>query len=259
MPDHPEYHQHLRPFVDETLTSKTLYFSECDIQSRMQIGRPDLLSLSYTRLMMGFLLLVPRPRSIAMVGLGGGSLAKFCYRYLPRSRIEVIEINPHVIALRDKFEVPKDDHRFHVHEADAADFVRTAQCRYDVILVDGFDSDGLPACLASRTFYDNCFDLLEPQGVLVANFHSHDQNSPTCMDRMKRSFEGRMLTAINDHERSNTIAFACRDRLVGTPWHGPLQCPPHLAPEAWAQLAPSLSRVKEAARRQYRETPLHLV
>lgn len=93
MPDHPEYpqHQHLRPFVDETLTSKTLYFSECDIQSRMQIGRPDLLSLSYTRLMMGFLLLVPRPRSIAMVGLGGGSLAKFCYRYLPRSRIEVIE------------------------------------------------------------------------------------------------------------------------------------------------------------------------
>jgi spermidine synthase len=259
MPDHPEYHQHPWPFVDETLTSKTLYFSDCDIQSRMQIGRPDLLLLEYTRLMMGFVLLVPRPGSIAMVGLGGGSLAKFCYRYLPKSRIEVIEINPHVIALRDKFEVPKDDHRFHVHEADAADFVRTAQCRYDVILVDGFDSDGLPACLASRTFYDNCFDLLEPHGVLVANFHFHDQNSPTYMDRMKRSFEGRMLTAINDHERSNTVAFACRDRLAGTLLHGPLHCPPYLAPEAWAQLAPSLSRVKEAARRQRPEPPLQPV
>lgn len=254
MPDHPEYHQHLRPFVDETLTSKTLYFSDCDIQSRMQIGRPDLLLLEYTRLMMGFLLLVPRPGSIAMVGLGGGSLAKFCYRYLPKSRIEVIEINPHVIALRDKFEVPKDDHRFHVHEADAADFVRTAQCRYDVILVDGFDSDGLPACLASRTFYDNCFDLLEPHGVLVANFHSHHQDSAVCMDRLKRSFEERMLTVIHDHERSNTIAFACRGALTGTLLHSPLHCPPHLPPEAWAQLVPDLARVKDASGWQPRET-----
>lgn len=254
MPDHPEYHQHPRPFVDETLTSKTLYFSDCDIQSRMQIGRPDLLLLEYTRLMMGFLLLVPHPGSIAMVGLGGGSLAKFCYRYLPKSRIEVIEINPHVIALRDKFEVPKDDHRFQVHEADAADFVRTAQRRYDVILVDGFDGDGLPACLASRTFYDNCFDLLEPHGVLVVNFHFHHQNSPVCMDRLKRSFEGHMVTATNDHERNNTIVFACRNTLAGTLLHGPFHCPPHLPPEAWAQLAPDLARVKDASGWQRRET-----
>jgi len=254
MPDPLERHRHLRPFVDETLTSRTLHFSECDIQSRMQIGRPDLLLLQYTRLMMGFLLLLPRPASIAMVGLGGGSLAKFCYRYLPDSRIEVIEINPHVIALRDRFEVPKDDRRFHVHEADAADFVRTAQCRYDVMLVDGFDGDGLPACLASRTFYDNCFDLLEPHGVLVVNFHSHHQHTAVCMDRLKRSFEGCMLTATHDHERSNTIAFACRDALAGTLLRGPLRCPPQLPPEAWAQLAPDLARVQDASEWRCRET-----
>jgi hypothetical protein len=27
------------------------------------------------------------------IGLGGGSLAKFCYRHLPNSRITVVEIN----------------------------------------------------------------------------------------------------------------------------------------------------------------------
>ena len=37
--------------------------------------------------MMGFLLFKPQPRSIGMIGLGGGSLAKFCYRYLSRTRI----------------------------------------------------------------------------------------------------------------------------------------------------------------------------
>ena len=46
--------------------------------------------------MMGFLLFKPEPGNIAMIGLGGGSLAKFCHRDLPRSRIQAIEINPHV-------------------------------------------------------------------------------------------------------------------------------------------------------------------
>ena len=253
MSDRLEYHRHPRPFVYETLTSKTLSFSTCDIQSRMQVGRPDELALEYTRLMMGFLLFVPNPRHIAMVGLGGGSLAKFCYRHLPNSRIEVIEINPHVIALRDEFEVPKDDRRFHVRKEDAADFVRTAQCRYDVILADGFDGDGLPARLCSHIFYDNCFDLLEPHGVLVVNLHSHHRHSPVYIERMKKSFEGHILTVLNDLEGSNTVIFASRDTRAGKLLHGPLHRPPHLAPEAWAQLAPSLSRVKEAARRQCRE------
>ena len=51
--------------------------------------------------MMGFLLFIPSPARILMVGLGGGSLAKFCFRHLPDAAIDVVEINPHVIALRD--------------------------------------------------------------------------------------------------------------------------------------------------------------
>ena len=53
---------------------------------------------------------------------GGGSLAKFCYRHLPDTCITVVEINPHVIALRDEFKVPPDDRRFRVVEADGVHF-----------------------------------------------------------------------------------------------------------------------------------------
>ena len=67
----------------------------------MDLRDPSALDLEYTQTMMGFLLFLPQPQRIAMIGLGGGSLAKFCHRYLPRTRIQVVEINPHVIALRD--------------------------------------------------------------------------------------------------------------------------------------------------------------
>ncbi len=56
---------------------------------------------------MGFLLFNPRPQHIGMIGLGGGSIQKYCHRYLPHTEISVAEINPDVITLRDCFRVPK--------------------------------------------------------------------------------------------------------------------------------------------------------
>jgi spermidine synthase len=226
-------------------------FSVCDVQSRMQIGRPHDLMLAYTRLMMGFLLFAPAPRHIAMVGLGGGSLAKFCYRYLPDSRIQVIEINPYVIALRDEFEIPRDDHRFHVCKEDAADYFRTAQSRYDVIMADGFDANEMPADLGSRSFYDNCFDLLEEDGVLVVNLHLYHEDFLTYLERIKRSFAGRVVI-VNDADLSNTIVFAFK-QVPAVPLLTNLRrCATALTPEAWQQLAPSFSRIAQFCRRHSR-------
>lgn len=106
MSDSPVPAHHIRPFIYENANSKALHFSISDIQSCMRIDDPNALALEYTRTMMGFLLFRPEPRSIGMVGLGGGSLAKFCYHHLPGARIQIAEINPLVIALRDEFHIP---------------------------------------------------------------------------------------------------------------------------------------------------------
>jgi spermidine synthase len=99
---------------------RTLEFMPGNVQSEMRLSRPSELMLAYTRAMMCFALFVPRPRHILMVGLGGGSLAKFCYRHFPQSRITVLELRADVIALRDQFGVPPDDARFTVVHGDAA-------------------------------------------------------------------------------------------------------------------------------------------
>src|SRR5690606_15673673 len=91
------------------------------VQSSMSLLNPYALEFEYTRLMMGFLLFDPDPAHMLMIGLGGGSLPKFCHRYLPQTSIDVVEIDPDVIALRDAFHVPPDDARFRVIAADGKD------------------------------------------------------------------------------------------------------------------------------------------
>ena len=104
--DHPAQDPHSPPLVRTEGDRRTLEFSPGDIQSEMRLSRPDALVLAYARAMMCFALFVPHPRHIVMVGLGGGSLAKFCYRRFPRARITVLELRADVIALRGQFHVP---------------------------------------------------------------------------------------------------------------------------------------------------------
>jgi spermidine synthase len=60
--------------------------------------------------MMGFLLFVRPPSRALLIGLGGGSLAKFIYHRLPETRIQAVEVNPRVVAIaRQQFHVPYDD------------------------------------------------------------------------------------------------------------------------------------------------------
>lgn len=239
--------EHVKPYVHESLTTKALHFSISEIQSRMALADPYALDLAYTRLMMGFLLLHPAPKRLAMVGLGGGSLVKFCYRHLPAARIEVAEINPHVIALRDEFHIPPDDHRLQVLLADGANFVRSATPGVDVLVVDGFGSQGQPARLCSQRFYDDCADLLHPEGVLVVNLHAGHRQHDTLVGRIQRSFGGAALV-VGDGELANNIVFASTGRALDKVRAGAVRRPRGLPKQAAAELSAAFARVSRALR-----------
>ncbi|MFG6433749.1 transferase [Roseateles sp. LYH14W] len=249
MPDTADTHSFVKPFVYETLSTRAMHFTICEIQSRMQVLQPHALDLAYTRTMMAFLLFVPRPEALAMIGLGGGSLAKFCHRQLPDTRIEVVEINPHVIALREQFQVPPDDGRFQVRRGDGAHFVRDAQDRLDVLLVDGFDHEGQPPALCSQAFYDDCRNALRPDGVLVVNLHTAHAEFQRHASRLHRAFDGDVLL-VGDQECSNTIAFAGQRVLRGLGQPGVMRRPQSLARDAWEELRPAFAHVAATLQRQ---------
>lgn len=177
-----------RPFVLETKHALSLHFDHLATQSFMSLKAPDRLVLDYTRAMMGFLLIQPQPRHISMIGLGGGSLAKYCYRRLPDASIVAVEISPDVVALRDTFRIPADDERFRVICADGADYVRDAGVRSDAILLDAYVADGMPEQCVSAEFFAACRDRLTQSGVLAINFADDDPALPRFIERLEAVF-----------------------------------------------------------------------
>lgn len=185
----------------------SLHFGFPTIQSRMLRADPERLILDYTRSMMGFLLFQPNPEHIGMIGLGGGSLAKYCRRKLPESDFTALELLPEVIALRDEFGIPEDGSHFRIICTDGAEYVRDKNEVFDVLLIDGFDKDGQPHQLCSQAFYDACYGALRQDGVLVVNLCAEDTGYGSYVARIRDSFNEKLLV-IEADEGDNKIVFA---------------------------------------------------
>jgi spermidine synthase len=197
----------------ETSSERQLQFAQNVLQSRMRLDDPDALVAQYTRQMMSFLLFNPEPTHILMIGLGGGSLPKFCYKHLPYARISVVEIDARVIAMRDTFCVPPDNERFRVIHDDGVRHVSRMEESIDVILIDAFDAAGVAPALATSEFYADVWRRLDDGGVLVMNLLGSPQSYAMHLDRVKAIFDRqslRVTVAGND----NILLFAFKGEAV---------------------------------------------
>jgi len=188
------------------------------IQSAMRLSAPDRIELDYVRAMMAFLLFRPKPREVLMVGLGGGSMARFLHERMPATRVVVAEINPGVVTVARKyFHFPEEDERLEIVVGDGAEIVPRRPASCDVLVVDGF-VNGRPAPdLCTQAFYDAAFAALRKGGVLVANFMSDDRRLETYCKRIEASF-GRGPVLLLAEEGDNFIAFAIRGGPARIAW-----------------------------------------
>lgn len=181
--------------ISEKKGIRYLHLGGPAIQSAMRIKEPYALELEYTRAMMAFLLFNPAPGRIALIGLGGASVAKFIHRNLLDSSLTALEINPEVVAAaRSFFLLPQDDARLQVVIGDGARYVREQDGGLDVLLVDGYDANRIVEALASPDFYDACFRALAPGGVAVFNLWGSDRFFDVYFDRVAKAFADRTLT-----------------------------------------------------------------
>ncbi|MBF0425751.1 MAG: spermidine synthase [Magnetococcales bacterium] len=153
---------------------RLLHFGTYLKQSCILRANPRRLVLPYTRSMLTVLLFQRQPGRVLMIGLGGGTMARFLLDHFPECQIDAVEIVPEMPELaRRYFGLPQSS-RLRVSIGDGADFLHFAARqavvpRYDLLLVDAFDAAGMAATIYAEAFFRDCRALLTDNGVMAVN------------------------------------------------------------------------------------------
>jgi spermidine synthase len=130
------------------------------------------------------LLAHPNPKNILIIGGGDGGTAREVLKHKTIEKVTMVEIDQLVIdACREflpqmstSFSNPKLDLKIQDGIAFVKDLVGSST-KFDVIIVDGSDPVGPAEGLFTHSFYRDCFEILNPDGVLVAQGESPTFNS----------------------------------------------------------------------------------
>jgi spermidine synthase len=206
-----------KPFVVDDGERRYLYFNTRLMQSAMRLKAPNDLDLRYTQKMMSFLLFNPHPKRIVLVGLGGGSLIKFCYTRMPSVQLTAVDIDPDVIAFRDVFMLPPDGPRLQVLQADGAEYLGNAEKGIDVVMVDAFDETGFAPALANREFLETIYAKLSGNGVLVVNLAGEKESYVGLIGDAMQVFDEQVIV-FSVPEDGNHILLAFKIRYFEPRW-----------------------------------------
>lgn len=188
---------------------RSLHFGTPAVQGAMHLDRPDDIALEYVQQMMMWLLFREHAEHIVQLGLGAGSLSKFCYQRLAPAKITAVELNPEVIAIcRKSFALPPDDERLTVLNMDALEFVGDFSRRrsVDILQVDLYDARAHEPTLSSAAFYSACANTLAHNGMMTVNIYCDWPEHGRHLRRIQAAFESvAWLPMVHDN---NTVAIA---------------------------------------------------
>lgn len=186
------------------------------IQGSMLIDAPTVLFHEYIQRMMAWLLFVDSdtvPKRLAMqLGLGAGSLTKFCHKEL-RMKTVAIELNPQVLtACRGWFKLPADNARMQVVLADAALEIQDARWwgTVDALQVDLYDHEAAAPVLDSFPFYSNCRRLLTADGCMTVNLFGRASSFARSVEKISAAFGADAVWAFKPTREGNTVVLAQR-------------------------------------------------
>ena len=186
------------------------------IQGSMFLDKPNALVHEYIQRMMVWLLFVEpdsvKDRQALQLGLGAGSLTKFCHKEL-RMKTAAIELNPQVlVACRGWFKLAAENSRLQVVLADAAQEIQnpTWWGTVDALQVDLYDHEAAAPVLDSLPFYNHCQRLLTPQGSMTVNLFGRASSFARSIEKISAAFGKEAIWAFKPTREGNTVVLAQR-------------------------------------------------
>lgn len=147
-------------------------------QTCFDLADRDKMVFEYTRMMSSALFLMPNPRNVLVIGLGGATIPLAFEKILPDAVIDSVEIDPAVVRVAERYFGYEQGPRQRVFVEDGRAFVERVRHEgrhYDMVMLDAFDVDYIPAHLLTVEFLQHVRAILSPGGVLVANTFTSSQ------------------------------------------------------------------------------------
>lgn len=181
------------------------------VQGAMRIDAPNELELQYVQQMMMWQLFMDQPEHIMQLGLGAGSLSKFCYQHYTDAKVTAVELNPDIIrASRLLFELPDDGLRLPVINNCALEHLKTcAAGSVDVLQVDLYSATADSPAIDSLDFYQECARVLNENGLLTVNILGNEHVHARNLSYLQKSFAA--VAWLPESHDGNIVAIAFKN------------------------------------------------
>ena len=165
------YH-HIQVVDDDRSNARFLNFNNYT-ESGISLTAPFATRLAYTDAFQLARIFQPELQHVLIIGGGGGVGARKFVTDDPGVVVDLVEIDPMVIDVGQRFFYLQNDQRLRVHSEDGRSFVRNATQRYDLVVLDAYTIGGqIPFHLTTLEFMLELKSVLKPTGVVLANINS---------------------------------------------------------------------------------------
>ncbi len=209
-------HRVCTDYNDITVTRRgniiTLWSPSKIRQTSVDVTDPLRPCLEYTRHCLLSLVFCPEPASILVLGLGGGAVPMMLYHLCPQVHIDVVELDPEVPVLAEKYFHFSTGNRVRLHVDDAALYIQRKKKKYDMIFMDAYLGHHQTLPVTTHAFYTEVRERLTDRGVLVANLLTGNRSRFRKITRRIGSLFEHFWILPGD-SAANALGFACKQMI----------------------------------------------
>ena len=112
---------------------------------------------------------------ILILGMGTGTYAGQCSRYLENANVEGVEIDKKIADLAHQYFSLSEDVKVTIYDGRA--YLQAVEEKYDVIMVDAYQDITIPFQMSTVEFFTLVKEHLKEDGVMVVNMNMHSSGN----------------------------------------------------------------------------------
>jgi len=171
------------------------------------------LPLSYSQLMPAGLLYQTEPKSLLVIGLGGGTVSTYLGHYFDNLKIIGVELDDKVIDVSKKHFNLQESENFKVVNEDGRIFLSKAAGSYDLIMLDAYKGGYIPFHLCTKEYFALVKNHLNENGAVVLNLQRGSRLFKNILKTLESVFDNLDIYGSKTKGNAVVVAYDGKEKL----------------------------------------------